>query len=146
ARFAARLMVVAGLLAGALVLAQPVAAGDFQADYTIDYTLNPDTGLTHVQQRVTLTNKAPNLRASSYSLTLDKDGYQNLTAADSRGRIAVKETIAEDGTPTLTFTFNDRVVGVGNKLVWTIDYDSPTLIQKQGQIWDVTIPRVKESQ
>jgi hypothetical protein len=127
-----------------LFFAAPAWAKDFKADYTVDYTVQPDINLTHVRQRVTLTNLVSNLRASSYSLTLDAAGYKNLTASDAQGKLTHTDTKADDGTPTITFTFNDRVVGVGNQLKWTIDYDSPSIAQRHGQVWDISIPRVKE--
>jgi transglutaminase-like putative cysteine protease len=139
-----RLVLCLGLCFLALFAATPALAKDFKADYTVDYTLNPTSGLTHVKQRVVLTNQAPNLRASSYSLTLENNGYKNLTASDSQGKLKFTETKGEDGSPTITFTFNDRVVGTGNQLRWTIEYDSTSLAHHQGNIWDISIPRVKE--
>jgi transglutaminase-like putative cysteine protease len=127
-----------------LLLATPTFAKDFLADYSVDYTLHPDTALMHVTQHVTLTNQVANLRASSYSLTLENNNFQNMSARDSSGIMHFTESKDSQGSPVLVFTFNDRVVGIGNKLKWTIDYDSPTLAQHHGQTWDITIPRVKE--
>lgn len=135
------LTVAAGIL---FLLASPALAKDFKADYDVEYTLNPDAGLMHVTQHVSLTNQVANLRASSYSLTLENNSYKNVSARDSGGTMKFSQAKNDQGSPVLTFTFNDRVVGIGNKLKWTIEYDSPTLAQHHGQTWDITIPRVKE--
>jgi transglutaminase-like putative cysteine protease len=140
-----RASLVAAVAAVGLVCGvTPALAKDFRADYAVTYSLQPESGQMHVRQQVTLTNQAPNLRASSYSLTLESGGYKNLVAKDSRGNLPFKESKNSDGLPVITFTFNDRVVGVGSQLKWTLDYDSPTLAHKNGQVWDVAIPRVKE--
>jgi transglutaminase-like putative cysteine protease len=141
--FIHRLLLLSVFVLTALAGASAVQASDFDAAYSVDYTLLPELELTHIKQQVSLTNKQSNLRASSYSFTLDSDKYQNLKAYDSGGRMAFREE-AKDGRTAITFTFNDRVVGVGNTLRWTIEYDSPTLAQRHGQIWDVAIPRVEE--
>ncbi len=134
----------AGLLAIAffVILVQPAWAKDFQADYVVDYTLDTTNQVMKVKQQISLTNKQPNLRASSYSLTLESNSYKNLKAYDSRGALAFTEKDA-NGAPTITFTFNDKVVGAGNKLQWTIEYDSTSLAKKNGQMWDISIPRIK---
>lgn len=126
-----------------LIFTTPALAKDFQADYDISYTLNPDTKLVRIKQKISLTNKKPNLRASSYSLTLEKDSYKNLSATDSRGRMNFTEK-DNDKHKVITFTFNDKVVGNGNKLNWTIEYDATNVAVKNGQMWDISIPRVKE--
>lgn len=124
------------------IVVQPAWAKDFQADYNIDYTLDTQNQVMKVKQHISLTNKQANLRASSYSLTLESNSYKNLKAYDSRGNLNFTEK-DNNGTPTITFTFNDKVVGLGNKLQWTIEYDSTALLKKNGQMWDVSIPRVK---
>jgi transglutaminase-like putative cysteine protease len=136
---------------GGVVLFASLSAGattawakDFRADYSVTYKLNTESKLMHVTQKVTLTNLAPNMRASSYSLTLENNSYKHLTARDGGGALKYTESKNDSGPPVLSFTFNDRVVGQGNKLTWTIEYDSSTLAQQHGQTWDVTIPRVKE--
>ena len=143
-----RLRLLAALIfgiTGVFLTTHVVQASDFTAEYQVDYTLNPQDGTTHVKQQVSLINQQPNLRASSYSLTLDSDQFTNLRAYDQGGALAIKEDKKEDST-TITFTFNDRVVGVGNALRWTIEYDSPSLAKQHGQIWDITVPRVEEQQ
>lgn len=129
-------------LAAVFIFNQTALAKDFQADYDISYTLNPDTKLVRVKQQISLTNKKPNLRASSYSLTLEKGSYRNLSATDSRGRMNFTEK-ESNGHQSITFTFNDRVVGVNNTLRWTIEYDANNVATKNGQMWDISIPRVK---
>lgn len=139
------LIASATLTLAALAIVTPAWAKDFKADYQVSYTLLPESSLMHVKQNVTLTNQVPNLRASSYSLTLENNNFQNMVARDSAGVMKFSQSKNDQGSPILTFTFNDHVVGVGNKLKWTIEYDSLTLAQHHGQTWDITIPRVKEN-
>ncbi len=136
-------LLVFGLIVGSCIAAPAVSASDFRADYTVDYTLQPEHEVIHVKQQVALTNQQSNLRASSYSLTLERDSYTNLHAYDSSGDLTFTEKPA-DTTTTIAFTFNDKVVGVGNALQWTIEYDSSSLAKHHGQLWDVAIPRVEE--
>lgn len=141
-RFFFRILLVIGLTLLSFVTADYAEAADFDAVYEIDYELDPAAGVTKVKQNITLTNLQSNLRANSYSLTLD-NSYKNLKAYDSSGPLTTNEQAGDD-TSTISFTFNDKVVGVGNKLQWTIEYESTSLAQKHGRIWDITIPRVKE--
>ncbi len=138
------ILFTSAIIVSLFILAAPTWAKDFSADYDVDYTLQPDKGSMHVTQHVTLTNQVPNLRVSSYSLTLENNSFTNISAKDGGGALKFTESKDDEGSPVITFTFNDRVVGVGNKLKWTIEYDSPTLAQHHGQTWDITIPRVKE--
>lgn len=141
-KFLPRIVAILGLLFLVACTAGTVQAADFDAVYEIDYTLQPDQNSTRVKQQITLTNLKPNLRANSYSLTLDSR-YKNLSAYDSAGALEVKEN-KKDSSTTLSFTFNERVVGVGNSLTWTIEYDSESIGQRHGKVWDIAIPRVKE--
>ncbi len=116
------------------------AAGEFQADYAVQYAIAP-SGLTIVTQNVTLTNKQTNLYPQKYSIIIDSTKIKNVIAYDSR-QIVPTEISQKDGKTEIILTFNDKVVGLGKQLAFTLRFENGDIAQKNGSIWEVNIPGV----
>ena len=117
-----------------------LAAGEFSADYEVDYTIAPD-GRTIVTQNISLTNKLTNLYPTKYSILIDTEKIKNVVAYDRKG--VITPTINQkDGKTEIILSFNDQVVGVGNKLHFTLRFENGDIAQKNGSIWEVNIPGV----
>src|SRR4030042_1175852 len=116
------------------------AAGEFQADYAVQYAIAP-SGLTIVSQNVTLTNKQTNLYPQKYSIIIDSTKIKNVIAYDSN-QIVPTEISQKDGKTEIVLTFNDTVVGLGKQLAFTLRFENGDIAQKNGSIWEVNIPGV----
>jgi transglutaminase-like putative cysteine protease len=117
-----------------------LSASDFQADYDTQYAISP-TGTTIVTQNVTLTNKQSNVYPKQYSVTIDSDQIRNVIAYDSKGVISPKVS-QKDRKTEISVTFNDQVVGIDKKLLFSIRYENGDVAKKLGSIWEVRIPGI----
>lgn len=118
------------------------AAGEFSADYDVQYTIAP-TGSTTVTNVITLTNNLTNLYPKQYTVLIDSLKIKNIIAYDGRGPITPTAT-QKDGKTEITVVFNEKAVGIGNKLRFTLRYDNGDIAQKVGNIWEVYIPGIAE--
>ncbi len=117
-----------------------LASGEFQADYDVQYAISP-TGTTIVTQNVTLTNRASNYYPQKYSIVIDSTKIKNVIAYDSKE--VVKTDITQtDGKTQIVLAFNDKVIGLGRELPFTLRFENGDVAQKNGKIWEVNIPGV----
>ena len=98
-----------------------------------------ENALTHVTFDVILTNTTSQYYASSYNVQVGFKDIQNVLVRDSGGRITPQITKNSDGS-SVGITFNDRIVGLGKKLNFSISFDTKDIAQKSGEIWDINIP------
>ncbi len=114
------------------------AAGEFHANYDVAYAISPN-GTTIVTQTVTLTNKLTNLYPQKYSVLIDSEKIKNVIAYDRRGPITPAIT-QKDGKTEILLTFNDKVVGIGKSMTFTLRFENGDIAEKRGDIWEVNIP------
>lgn len=117
-----------------------LAAGEFQADYDVQYVVAP-SGTTIVTQNVTLTNKLSNLYPQKYSIIIDSDKIKNVIAYDNGG-IVSPQISQKDGKTEILLPFNEKIVGLGKQLRFSLRYENTDIAQKNGSIWEVNIPGV----
>ena len=124
-----------------LFLKNPVfSAEEFITSYDVTYEAY-ETGVLKVTQNISLTNKLSNIYATKYSLILEGKPVENIKAFDDEGELKTT-TIEEENKLIISLEFNKKVVGKGEKLDFTVSYESSELLQKTGQIWEVTIPKL----
>lgn len=121
-------------------LHQVRAAGQFSADYDVQYAVAP-SGVTIVTQNVTLTNQLSNLYAQKYSIIIDSTKVKNIIAYDNGG-IITPEISQNEGKTQIILVFNERVVGLGKQLHFSLRYEDSQIASKNGSIWEVNIPGV----
>lgn len=117
------------------------AAGEFQADYDVNYAVSP-SGTTIVTQNVNLTNKLTNLYPKQYNIVIDSDKIKNIIASDGGGLIT-PQVVLKDGKTDITVTFNEKVVGIGKTLNFSLRYEHNDIAHKNGRIWEVNVPGVE---
>ncbi len=117
-----------------------LSAGEFEANYDVQYAVAPN-GTTIVTQNITLTNKLTNLYPQKYSIVIDSEKITNVIAYDARGIITPVIT-QKDGKTQIVLTFNDRVVGLGRSLTFTLRFENGDIAQRNGQIWEINIPGI----
>lgn len=125
-----------------VLLQQAVAAGKFQANYEVSYAIAP-SGITIVTQTVSLINQETNLYPKQYSIILDTTNIRNIIARDDGGTITPSIT-QKDGKTEILLTFNKQIVGIGKQLTFTLRYENADIAQKNGNIWEVTIPGISD--
>lgn len=120
------------------------AASEFSNAYDVTYDVR-ENGDTIVTQNVHLTNLTTNYYASEYSLTFGTEKIEEVSAWDGAGLLKVDVKKGTDLTQ-IHVVFNERVVGQGKTLNWTLRYQSEEIAKKLGRIWEINIPRVAQEE
>ena len=116
------------------------ASGEFQADYDVQYAISP-RGTTIVTQNVTLTNKQTNYYPQKYSIVIDSTNIKNVIAYDSK-EIVQTDISQKEGKTEILLTFNDKVVGLGKQLPFTLRFENGDIAQRNGKVWEVNVPGI----
>jgi transglutaminase-like putative cysteine protease len=136
-----RLLYLLSFLAFCLIpLTRVFAAGEFEANYDVQYAISPN-GTTIVTQNVTLTNRLTNLYPQKYSIVIDSQQIKNVIAYDNGGMIT-PEITQKDSKTQIVLPFNDKIVGLGKSLPFTLRFENGDIAEKNGSIWEVNIPGV----
>ncbi len=116
------------------------ASENFLTTYDVSYNVLQN-GISQTSFKVILTNTEDRYYVSSYAISLGFQTLNNLKAWDSDGQIIPKISKTENGNK-IDLTFNKRVVGKGNTLVFNLTFDTPDIAKKQGNIWEINIPGI----
>lgn len=115
----------------------------FEQSIDVLYKIN-ESGQTSVTQNIRLTNLSTEIYPSKYILKMGPSNITNLHAWDSEGAIEIVDNSDENRTE-LVFNFNERVVGQGKTLHWSLNYDQPDITRSNGRLWQIFIPPVQFS-
>jgi len=127
-----------------IFLLNPVSAtDDFETSYQVRYQANP-SGMAHVSQDISLTNKLSNIYATQYTLTFQSTEIENIQASDELGPLEM-EINRTESTTSIVLKFNQQVVGKDKALNFNLAYDAPDLVGKTGQVWEITVPKLANS-
>lgn len=118
------------------------ASEEFETAYQVRYEVQPD-GQATVSQDISLTNKLARVYASRYSLTVPTGRIANIEARDAEGPLKIETTETSEST-VIDFPFNQQVVGQGKVLTFQVKYDALDLVQKNGQVWEVSYPKLSQ--
>ncbi len=127
-----------------LVTAKEVRAqGEFETDYRVHYIVDP-TGQTNVTQDIQLKNKTANYYADMFELKIGSTKVDNVKASDATGPLETQVKF-DNNITTISVKFNQKVIGIGKTLDWSLTYTSTELASKSGQIWEVSVPRLAKA-
>jgi len=116
------------------------AEGEFKTEVNVSYKVQ-ESGITTVTNNITLENLFTNLYATAYTLVLDNIKPANLMA--SQAGTALPFQVKTEGSKTnIVISFPDSLVGKGNKRLFSVSYDDPTIAQRTGEVWEISIPRL----
>jgi len=121
---------------------QSFAQDNFDTTYNVTYAVN-EAGTARVTMKVRLTNTTSDYYASSYKIRVGFDDLTNLVASDTKGVITPKLEKTKEGYG-ITLNFNDRVVGKGKTLNFTLTYDTKDIARKRGSVWSINIPGIAD--
>ncbi len=119
-----------------------LAVGEFTENYDVQYAVAP-SGVTIVTQNVSLTNKKTNLYPQKYSILIDSVHIKNVIAYDNGGIIKPQIT-QKDNRTEIVLQFNEKIVGMGKSLKFSLRYENTDIAQKNGEIWEINIPGVAD--
>ncbi len=123
--------------------AQENPAKNFSANFDVEYHAMPD-GKTKVIQKISLTNLTSNVYAKEYSLSLGSTKIDKVVASDPLGKINAVVN-KDDKTTSIKLTFNDKVVGIGKTLNFSLTYEISDILSKNGLMWEIVIPKLSIS-
>ncbi|MCL5095381.1 MAG: transglutaminase-like domain-containing protein [Patescibacteria group bacterium] len=116
------------------------ASNEFSSAYDLTFEVKNDAK-TFVLQNIHLTNLTTNYYASEYTLILGTDKIEQIEAFDGQGPLKIKVEKNFEQTK-IHVQFNEKIVGLGKILNWTLKYQSLEIAKKLGRIWEINIPRL----
>jgi hypothetical protein len=119
------------------------AADEFESNFQVRYEVT-GSGKTVVEQRVALTNLLVNVYASQYTLTIS--GLPQKLTVQKEGKNLPAEIKRQEKGTLVTVDFTEPVVGKGERLVFELSYEIEGIAKKKGQIWEINLPRLTESE
>ncbi|MBI4058644.1 hypothetical protein HY404_00215 [Candidatus Microgenomates bacterium] len=125
-----------------LLPSKVLAEGEFATVISTRYEVKT-SGQTHVAQTITLTNLFSTIQAISYSFIISGTDPQNIHALQNNQAIPT-EISTNNHTTNITLKFPDAVVGKGKSRTFTIEYEDAQIAIKNGQVWEISIPKVEK--
>lgn len=138
------LLLVLGIKSLVLSVPATLAANEFQTSYSVRYQVQPN-GTINVNQDVALTNKLSSVYATQYALTIQSGSIQNIKASDDNGPLKIGTSKTPEKT-IINLTFNQQVVGTGKTLNFNLNYDVLNLAQKNGEVWEIFVPKLANAE
>lgn len=116
------------------------AEGEFSSSYDVTYEVL-DSGITKITEKVTLKNLTDRYFASSFNLTIAATEISQVSASDNQG--ALKTEVSKSGKKTdIKVNFNQQILGKDKEYIFVLDFTSHDFAQKQGKIWQVSVPKI----
>jgi hypothetical protein len=115
-------------------------AADFSSKYNVTYTLNP-SGTTQVRQDIQVTNQVPEYYLSKYTIDVGNQKVSSISATEKNREL--KSALLSNATSSaIAIEFPDKTVGKGLSRSFSISYLSDNTMQKTGNIYQITIPKI----
>jgi len=116
----------------------------FISDYNIAITVNEE-GIAHVKQQIVVTNQTIDYYLKSFVVSLGLKDFSDIVIYDGEG-VSVSYSLKEEGDSSLlTLTPSKGVVGMSNKNIFNIEFDSDVISKKKGLMWEIIIPGVESA-
>lgn len=137
------LLILLFLFVAFLIPQNSFAQEQFNSSYNVTYDIS-ETGSTTVSEQVTLKNLTERYFASSFNLTIGATEISNVTAFDTSGPLKVTSKKAGNKTE-INVEFSKQIVGKDKEYTWTLQFNSGDFAQKQGKVWQVSVPKVSSA-
>lgn len=124
------------------LLATSAFAKDFSSFYKTTYTLD-ESGITYTTQEISLVNHSADYYVSEYTLSILGSKIDKIEAFDHIGPLEIKTSRIDENT-LINLRFNEKVVGKEKMLSFIIKYQSSDLAKKEGNLWQISIPKLAE--
>lgn len=120
------------------------AQDEFDTSYSLTYQVNADASVT-VVQTINLINKLTNIYAKSYQITLGSTRVRGVWAKDSSGDLS-PQVVKKENLTQINLDFNEKIVGKGNTLSFSLGYISDDYAMKNGRVLEIGIPKMAEAE
>lgn len=107
------------------------------AQYNVD-----ESGKTIVSHTITLTNEFSSIHAASYIFSIYGSDINSAQAVQGDKQLPI-EVEKEADITKIKVQFTDAVVGKGKSRTFVISYVDSGIVYKNGQVWEIRIPRVQ---
>ncbi len=118
------------------------ASSNFSTDYNVIYTVGKNS-VTHVNLNIIVTNLSSQYYTPSYEIQSGFKNITNLKASDENGELSPNITANDKGT-SIQVSFNQRVVGIGNKHNLNISFDTDEVAENLNHVWEINVPGLSE--
>ena len=118
------------------------AAREFDINSKSFYSVGPD-GKTTVKHEIGLTNKFADIYPTHYALSVGSTRVSGAWARDGQGFLTPGSSTNENST-NIDFVFQEKSVGLGQTLSFSLGYQDEDIAQQNGRIWEVNIPRPED--
>jgi len=115
-------------------------SSNFSIKFDVSYKIHED-GRATINQNYELTNLTTSEYAAEYSVKLGNTQIEGLRAFDRTGILPAEIRPDGEGGKEVRIEFQDKVVGKGKSLKWSMVYETPQLAKKMGKLWYVNIPK-----
>lgn len=115
------------------------AESRFLTKYNVSYDVGGD-GVTTVDEGITFRNTTDQFYVSKFSLTIGATKITDISASDVSGPLPTQVT-TEGNRTKIEVSFTKQIVGIDKEYTWHLKYRSRDYAERQGKVWQVTIPR-----
>ena len=119
------------------------AENEFIIDANVDYKVNND-GITEISHNTTLENAFSTIYATSYTLALENINTSNIRAFQGNTELTVEET-KKDNLTLIKVIFPNNLIGKGKSRIFSIVFEADDFASRTGEVWEVSIPRLANS-
>lgn len=116
------------------------AQADVSTDAKVNYKVTED-GMTEVDYQISLKNIFTDRYAKSYTLQLQGTSPERISITEN-GNPLEFSTETEGQTKKVTVNFPDAVVGKDAVRLFNINYIDSSFASQNGEVWDISIPRL----
>jgi len=116
---------------------------EFLIDLTINYKYK-DQGFFEVEKNFSVVNLQNDLAITSFTQNLEEYNYFDLEARDSNGKLEFKEQ-EENDSKKITVSLRGVKIGKNQANKFTLYYKSRDLIQRNGNILNINLPKIPKN-
>lgn len=116
------------------------ADDNFDVGYNLFYRFL-ESGNTLVTQTTNLTNKKTNLYATEYEIIISGKLVGEVSGFDGEGNLKLTTAREGENQTKIHVFFNQKAVGVGSKLTFSINYELSGLTSVIGRVKEIIIPK-----
>lgn len=117
----------------------------FDTKYQVYYKVSED-GNTKVTFVINQKNNLSIVYATEYGISLNETKINNLKITDDGVVVSNPSLVKSQNQTIISFPFVNKVVGKNKVRNFTIEYETPDIVTKQGSTWQINIPRFESSE
>lgn len=122
---------------------EQAAEQNFETSLITTYTVNKN-GLTYVEHQFKIKNLSPEYYINKYGLQLNSTSIDKIKVYHQNKELTPEVTKTNRET-SIGISFNDKIVGEGKINEFSISYTDPDVAQINGQVLEVNIPKLADS-